>query len=83
MSGVAVNVGHRVRVWRVVPTVVHPAADVDVSELEPETGLTQRAARELANARNHAGVPDPRIEWVAERTERATYRSAVQTAFRE
>jgi len=46
MSTVAMS-GERVRVWRVVPTVVHPDADVDVSAIEPETGLTQRDAREL------------------------------------
>jgi len=49
--------GERVRVWRVVPTIVHPDADVDVSTIEPETGLTQRAARECAAERNRRRDP--------------------------
>ena len=77
MSARSNSMGDRVRVWRIVPTVVHPEADVDVSEIEPETGFTQRAARELAHSRNHAGVPDPRIRWVPEPTEREADRSAV------
>jgi len=44
--------GERVRVWRVVPTIVHPDADVDVSTIEPETGLTQRAARVCGRAQS-------------------------------
>jgi len=83
MSAGSVMPSERVRVWRVVPEVVHPDAEVDTSELEPETGLTQRAARELANERNHAGVPRPTIEWVAEPTERIVDRGSLLTAFRE
>jgi hypothetical protein len=82
MSTVAMS-GERVRVWRVVPTVVHPDADVDVSAIEPETGLTQRDARELAAERNRRRVPRPTIEWVAEPTETIDSRNALQTAIGE
>jgi hypothetical protein len=83
MSALTNSMGERVRVWRVVPTLVHCEADVDVSEIEPETGFTQRAARELAHDRNHAGVPDPCIRWVPEPTEREADRSKVIERLRE
>ncbi|WP_123619575.1 hypothetical protein [Halorubrum sp. CSM-61] len=63
--------------WRVVPEVVHPSAEVDVSGIEPETGLTQRAARELADERNRAGVPRPTVQWSAEPTEKIVSRNAL------
>jgi len=43
------------------PTIVHPDADVDVSTIEPETGLTQRAARECAAERNRRRDPDATV----------------------
>lgn len=67
MSAVATP-SQSVRVWRVVPEPVHPEAAVDVSAIEPTTGLTQRAARELANDRNHACEPSPQIQWEAKPT---------------
>lgn len=77
MSTATTMPSERVRVWRVVPEVVHPEAEVDASELEPETGLTQRAAREIANERNHAAVPRPTIEWVADPTGRIVDRAVL------
>jgi len=56
---------------------------VDVSAIEPETGLTQRDARELAAERNRRRVPRPTIEWVAEPTETIDSRNALQTAIGE
>jgi len=76
MSTVAMS-GERVRVWRVVPTIVHPDADVDVSTIEPETGLTQRAARECAAERNRRRDPDATVQWVAKPTGRVADRGDV------
>lgn len=67
----------RARVWRVVATVSHPEADIDADEIEPTTGLTQRAARELANEWNRVGVPRPTIRWEAEPTKRLADRDAL------
>lgn len=72
-----------VRVWRVVPEAVHPDAAVDVSGIEPTTGLTQRAARELADDWNREGVPCPTIRWVPEPAEKIVARNALLTAIRE
>ena len=79
MSAEAIAPTDRVRVWRVVAEVVHPAADVDVSSIESITGLTQRAARELANERNRRCVPDSTVRWVAEPTGCVVDRSSVRS----
>lgn len=71
-----------VRVWRVVPEAVHPDAAVDVSGIEPFTGFTQRAARELAATRNRKRTPCPTIRWMAEPTEQVVDRSAVHDRLR-
>ncbi|WP_066418870.1 hypothetical protein [Halorubrum aethiopicum] len=72
----------RAREWQVVATVPHSETDIDVEEIEPETGLTQRAARELANERNRAGVARPTIQWKAEPTERLADRDALVDCLR-
>lgn len=75
MSAVATS--RRVRVWKIVPEPVHPEAAVDVAGIEPTTGLTQRAARELADDWNREGVPCPTIRWVPEPAGRVADQSAI------
>ena len=75
MSAVATS--SRVRVWRVVPEPAHPDAAVDVSGIEPTTGLTQRAARELADDWNREGILRPTIRWVPEPAGRVADQSAI------
>lgn len=68
MSTVATVPTDRVRVWWVLPKIVHPDADMDMSSLEPVKGMTQRAARECAAERNRRCVPASTVRWVAKPT---------------
>jgi len=62
--------GERVRVGASSRRSFYPDADVDVSTIEPEIGLTQRAARECAPSAIADVIPDATSRWVAKPTGR-------------